>query len=339
MHDMPLEKPMRYPIIYHPLLSPTWKDFGILIPLSGKRSEKVFQSLNELGNNIKELDLKLLTKISKAELTLAHDELFIENLYSKKLFKEFTDCFELIDENGNFNRYDPDNAIKDLSEFMDEILFHVAGTCYAIDQSLKEGFCYFLGGGMHHARKDKGAGFCILNDIVLGIKRAQDQKKIKSCWVIDVDAHKGDGTAHMTVDDASILTLSLHMEKGWPLDHPDPNHPSKVPSTIDIEINSKNCKNYNKLLSEGLEKLLVLQGKTPDLMIINNGADPYEHDELPSTSLLKLSKEELLERDQILFNFAKLKNIPQTWVMSGGYGERSYEIYVQFLDWVLKSNS
>lgn len=330
---------MKFPIIYHPLLSPTWKDFGILIPLSGKRSEKVFHALIERGHKIKKIELNNLPEISKQDLKLAHEEQFIERLYSEKLFKEFTDCFELIDEKGNFNRYDPDNAPKKLSQFMDEILFHVAATCHAVDLALEEEFCYFLGGGMHHARKDKGAGFCLLNDIVLSIKRAQKQNKLKTCWVIDVDAHKGDGTAHMTVDDSSILTLSLHMEKGWPLDHSDPTHPSKTPSTIDIEINSQNTKDYNQLLSKGLAKLLEIQGSTPDLIIVNNGADPYEHDELPSTTPLKLTKEVLLERDQILFNFAKSKGVPQAWVMSGGYGERSYEIYVQFLDWVLNSNS
>jgi acetoin utilization deacetylase AcuC-like enzyme len=327
---------MNYPIVYHPLLSPTWKDFGILIPLSGKRSKKVFAALTELGHKLEQIDLINLPKITKDELKLAHDPDFIERLFSNDLLKEFTDCFELIDETGNYNRYDPASAKKDLSEFMNDILFHLAGTSHAIDLALEKNFCYFLGGGMHHARKNKGAGFCILNDMVLGIKKAQNEEKIKTCWVVDVDAHKGDGTAHMTVDDPSILTFSLHMEKGWPLDHPDPNHPSKSPSTLDIEINSENIHHYNKLLEEGLEQLLKIQGSHPDLIIVNDGSDPYEHDELPSTSLMNLSKETLLIRDQIIFNFAKKRNIPQAWLMSGGYGQRSYEIYVQFLDWVLK---
>jgi acetoin utilization deacetylase AcuC-like enzyme len=327
---------MKYPIIYHPRLSPTWKDFGILIPLSGQRSKKVFTSLKELGHQLEEYDLKKLPKITKEDLKLAHDIDFIERLFSDDLFKEFTDCFELIDDNGNFNRYDPQSAEKKLTEFMDEILCHLAGTSHAIELALQNDFCYFLGGGMHHARKDKGAGFCILNDMILGIKKAQSENKIETCWVVDVDAHKGDGTAHMTVNDSSILTLSLHMERGWPLDHPDPHHPSKSPSTIDLELNSHNSQNYNLLLKEALDNLLEIQGSMPDLIIVNDGADPYEFDELPSTSLLKLSKEVLLERDQIIFNFAKERKIPQAWVMSGGYGQRSYEIYVQFLDWVLK---
>jgi acetoin utilization deacetylase AcuC-like enzyme len=73
----------------------------------------------------------------------------------------------------------------------------------------------------------------------------------------------------------------------------------------------------------------------PDLAIIVQGSDPYEKDELPSASLLKLSKEEMLERDIFLYQFLKDKNIPQAYLMSGGYGQYAYEIYCQFLQAIL----
>lgn len=322
-------------IIYHEKLSSQWRDFGILVPLLPSRSKQVFDQLLNQGFELSELQLDQLPKIGKEDLLLAHSPKFIEKLYSDDFFEEFAHCFEILDEKGNFQRYDPDQATKPLALFMDEMMDHIGGTYFSMKKALENSFSYFLGGGMHHARTDKGAGFCLLNDIVIGIKKLQKEKLIDSCWVIDVDAHKGDGTAEMTVHDTSILTLSLHMEKGWPLDNPDPSHPSKSPSTIDIPINKENERKYNELLMNGLHQLMLIQGHAPDLIVVNNGSDPYEHDGLPSTRLINLTKDELLTRDQNIYNFCQSRNIPQCWLMSGGYGPKAHEIYFQFLNWVL----
>ena len=61
----------------------------------------------------------------------------------------------------------------------------------------------------------------------------------------------------------------------------------------------------------------------------------YELDELPSTAGLKLSLEQLLERDQLVYSFLKSRGIPGAWVMAGGYGRNSWRVYTQFLEWAL----
>jgi hypothetical protein len=66
-----------------------------------------------------------------------------------------------------------------------------------------------------------------------------------------------------------------------------------------------------------------------------SGADPYEHDELPSSRLLRLSKEQMMERDLLIYSFLKDHRVPAAYLMSGGYGERSWEVYYQFLEWAL----
>ncbi|MDR2470863.1 MAG: histone deacetylase, partial [Treponema sp.] len=55
------------------------------------------------------------------------------------------------------------------------------------------------------------------------------------------------------------------------------------------------------------------------------GADPYEHDGLPSTAPLRLSLEQCVERDTLVYRYAADRNIPSAWVASGGYGERAWE--------------
>jgi acetoin utilization deacetylase AcuC-like enzyme len=199
--------------------------------------------------------------------------------------------------------------------------------------ALRLGFSYFLGGGMHHAMSFSGRGFCLVNDIVIVLKKLLDEKAIQHAWVIDLDAHKGDGTAELTHNDPTITTFSIHMKNGWPLNQGGPNDPWFIPSNIDIEISAGEEEQYLSKLTNGLSHL-ESNFPRPDIVIVVDGADPYSEDALPSTALLKLSKEQMLERNKLVYHFLNDRNIPQSYCMAGGYGKKSWEIYFQFLHFV-----
>lgn len=291
-------------VLYSPDLSPHWGEYGILIPLRDDRSKRVYEQLRMLGKKgLHLIDKNEIQPLGRDDLLKAHSEKFVEKLYSSGLEQEIMECFELVDEEGNYNRYNPDLAKRSWSQFLEAILVHAGATRYAMEKALETDFTFFLGGGMHHARSDKGSGFCLINDIVIGLRCLQDSGSVKSAWVIDTDAHKGDGTAEITRYDNSIKTLSIHMKKGWPLDHPDPSHPSKTPSDIDIEMETDEEDLYLLKLKNGLEVLEDMSMERPGLAIVNAGVDPYELDELQSTQSIKLSKEQMLERDMMVFHF------------------------------------
>ena len=141
-------------------------------------------------------------------------------------------------------------------------------------------------------------------------------------------------------NDETIQTLSLHMGKGGLLDsekfdEKNQLNPWFIESTIDCPIYEGEEDRYTQVLKESLGQL-ESEFKKPDLVVVVNGSDPYEKDELPSASLLKLSLEQLMERDTLLYQWFKEREIPQTYLMSGGYGRYSGEVYAQFLDYILK---
>jgi acetoin utilization protein AcuC len=68
-------------------------------------------------------------------------------------------------------------------------------------------------GGLHHARRDRAAGFCPVNDIVLALRRLQRRYAFRRPAVLDVDGHHGDGTQEI-LDDEPVLTISLHQYDG-----------------------------------------------------------------------------------------------------------------------------
>ncbi len=64
-------------------------------------------------------------------------------------------------------------------------------------------------GGLHHAMADRSSGFCIYNDIAVGIQFLLDSGVERIAYV-DVDVHHGDGVERIFYDDPRVLTISLH---------------------------------------------------------------------------------------------------------------------------------
>ena len=64
-------------------------------------------------------------------------------------------------------------------------------------------------GGLHHAMPDLASGFCIYNDIAVGIQYLLDQGVQRVAYV-DVDVHHGDGVEKIFWNDPRVLTISLH---------------------------------------------------------------------------------------------------------------------------------
>ena len=64
-------------------------------------------------------------------------------------------------------------------------------------------------GGLHHAMPDRASGFCVYNDVAVGIRRLLEAGARKVAYV-DVDVHHGDGTQAVFWDDPRVLTVSVH---------------------------------------------------------------------------------------------------------------------------------
>lgn len=322
---------MKLNVFYHPDNDLVLADYGIAIPVAGDRALNVFNSVPGL----QKFDIDSLAPFSAEDLRLAHNADYVARLFGseEELVKEIITCFELVNPDGSYHRYDPTNARKKLHEAFKIILKRGALTYVSTKQAIKDGFSFHLGGGMHHAMSFGGRGFGLINDIVIALRKLQKEKAITHAWVVDVDAHKGDGTSELTQNDSTITTLSIHMAQGWPLDQGTSTDPWFIPSNVEIGITADENHTYLDRLKKGLEEMEA-KFPRPDVVIVVNGADPFEHDELASSALLKLTKDEMLERDKLVFTFFKERNIPQSYVMAGGYGKRSWEIYSQFLNYL-----
>ena len=64
-------------------------------------------------------------------------------------------------------------------------------------------------GGLHHAMPGRASGFCVYNDVAVGIRWLLDHGAQRVAYV-DVDVHHGDGVERVFCDDPRVLTISLH---------------------------------------------------------------------------------------------------------------------------------
>ncbi len=302
-----------------------YSDYGINIPMLDNRVLDTIHFIKSRWDiELEEFTVNHSTDIELLELV--HDKDFVKKV-KESPEKHVLETYELVKSDGRFHRYDPEAASKPLSDLIDRGMLHVHGTLQSARAALMNGFCYHLGGGMHHAMTHRPGGFCMFNDIVITHRKLIKEGLIKKGIVIDTDAHKGDGTAQCTNADLTIETLSIHMKDGWPLDGSSTE--SFIPSSHDIPVTLED--NYLEVYETKLNSLKL----SGDLAIVVHGADVYEHDVLESAKGIQLTKDECLLRDRITYHYLKDRNIPQVWVMAGGYGPHAHEVFSQFIDYAL----
>jgi len=312
--------------------------FGIEIPTFDSRKTNTLSALSkdsELGRKRSDWLIESFEDIyTLDDLLRVNTREYASGFFDLRAEERLISGFELVNPDGLHNRWKPENACRPLGELIPHLLKMVAGTYGASRIALESGFCHYLGGGAHHGHRDFGHGFCPLNDTALAIRKLQAERAVHGVWVIDLDAHKGDGTAAIFADRKEVTTLSIHMAQGWPLDGSLPkNHPSWIPSDIDIPIESGEEHWYLERLEKAYKKLGT--GSKPDLAIVLAGADPWENDALASTKLLNLSFEEMKQRDRLTYLFLEDARVPSLWLTAGGYGEDSWQVHATFLEWAL----
>jgi acetoin utilization protein AcuC len=64
--------------------------------------------------------------------------------------------------------------------------------------------------GLHHAARDRAAGFCVFNDCGVGIESLRRRHGIRRVAYVDIDAHHGDGVFYGFESDPDLLFADIH---------------------------------------------------------------------------------------------------------------------------------
>ncbi|MHA2061314.1 MAG: histone deacetylase family protein [Candidatus Sifarchaeia archaeon] len=244
-------------------------DFGEGHPLRGKRFSDFLTTFQQLGLD-EHPHLKIIqsSPCSFQDLLLVHSEEYLEKIQQRE------------------KRYESLSLDTPLRPGMFEAAMQVVGASLNALKFVLDGHASFavgLGGGMHHAFRNSGGGFCIVNDVAICAEYLRKKQEIKRILILDTDAHYGDGTANIFYETPEVLFISIHQ-----------NPSTLYPGTGYIrEVGRGDGEGYNvnvpmpvyandscyELTYSEIVLPLVKEFK-PEIIIRNGGSDPHFSDKL-----------------------------------------------------------
>ena len=147
----------------------------------------------------------------------------------------------------------------------------------------------------------------MLNDVAIAIREQHLSRHGLRVFVLDTDAHQGNGTQGIFADDPRGFTYSIHVGK---------NYPSvKTPGSLDVELpRYVSGDAYLEALKGSLTT--AMHAFTPDLVFWIAGADPHEDDRFGQ---MRLNDGHFADRNEHVLNLVTRAGIPTVVLYGGGY--------------------
>jgi acetoin utilization deacetylase AcuC-like enzyme len=208
-------------------------------------------------------------------------------------------------------------------------LLMCGGTIKAARMALETGVGINLAGGFHHGYPCHAEGFCYLNDVAVAAKLVLKQKPVMKVLILDLDIHQGNGTSYIFKGDPDVFTCSIHQQNIYP---------PKERSDLDVGLRKGvDDTEYLEILESTLR--LIDERFRCDIVFLIAGADILMTDSLGQ---LMLSKNGIMERDEMVMGWAKRTGKALVLTLGGGYSrylQDTIDVHVGTLKGVLKKFS
>ncbi len=273
-------------ILYRPELAQY--DFGPGHPFRGDRYH-VFppflkQRLPE-DNNYRMLAAEAATE---EDLLLICDKDYIE--FTRSYFEEAA-AGKVPDDSRFYRYHSMDNHPSGRPGRLEEAARTVVGQAkYACDLVQQGQFpkAVSIGGGLHHAHRAYGEGFCLYNDVAFCATYLLKQYGLERVLVLDTDAHAGNGTSDYFYEDPRVLLIDLHQDPATL--YPGSGFANEIGSgrgagfTVNIPMPLYASNDSYKLAFETIVAPVAAEFK-PQVIVRNGGSDPHFADTLTNLGL------------------------------------------------------
>jgi acetoin utilization protein AcuC len=272
-------------ILYRPELKEY--DFGPGHPFRGDRYE-VFPRF--LRQNLPEDDNYRFLQAepaSESDLLLICDKEYID------ITKEFFNSFQIGDQYPtDFYRFQSsDNLPVGTPGKVEEAARLIIGQAKkACDLVMSGEFSKVvsIGGGMHHAKRRFGEGFCVYNDVAFCGLYLTSVHKLERVLILDTDAHAGNGTTQYFTEDTHVLFVDIHQD---PMTiYPGTGFANQIGAgagkgfTVNIPLPENAGDRSYEVAFEDIIEPLVREFQ-PQIIVRNGGSDPHFSDGLTSLGL------------------------------------------------------
>lgn len=146
--------------------------------------------------------------------------------------------------------------------------------------SLDRAFCLTRPPG-HHATKDRGMGFCILNHIAIAARHLQAAHSFKKILIIDFDVHHGNGTQDIFYQDPDVFYFSVHQGGIYPgSGKPTERGEGKGEgTTLNVQL-QKGESHLGALQAIRNQLRPAMEKFKPEFILVSAGFDAHENDPL-----------------------------------------------------------
>ncbi|CAN7938674.1 unnamed protein product [Ixodes hexagonus] len=143
---------------------------------------------------------------TRSDLLAFHSEDYVDFLETCEPAKDL-ETTEILDKALEHNLVDD----CPLTDRIFTLVKRIAGGTLSAARALTQGHCdvaIHWEGGWHHAQRSEAAGFCYVNDVVLGILHLRH--RFERVLYIDLDVHHGDGVQDAFSATDKVATVSFH---------------------------------------------------------------------------------------------------------------------------------
>ena len=185
------------------------------------------------------------------------------------------------------------------------VLASNGGVVAAALQALRDGIAGSLSSGLHHARREAGAGFCTFNGLAVAARQAL-AAGAATVLVLDLDAHCGGGTESLIADERRIWQIDVSV-CGYD------RYRSSERTRLEIVADAAE---YLPTVRRCLDRV-ESEGPDFDLCLYNAGMDPFEGCAIGGME--GITSDMLAERERTVFEWCRSRELPVSFVLAGGY--------------------
>ena len=144
----------------------------------------------------------------------------------------------------------------------------------------------------HHALAARAMGFCLLNNVAVAARYAQEELGLERVAIVDFDVHHGNGTESLFRGDDGVFFVSLHQWPFWP----GTGGPgTSDASTLNVPLPAGSGDDaYLTAFASSVEP--AVRAFEPDLVLVSAGFDAHSGDPLAQMEVSEAGFRELAAR-------------------------------------------
>jgi acetoin utilization deacetylase AcuC-like enzyme len=205
---------------------------------------------------------------TRAQLARVHDPAYVERIFA------LAPANELV-------WIDPDTA---MNPHTLEAALHAAGAVVqaadlVLGGEVNSAFCGVRPPG-HHAERAAAMGFCIFNNIAVGVAHALERHGMQRVAILDFDVHHGNGTEDIFREESRVLFCSSFQHPFYPYTDLATHDGHMVKTALAAGAGSRTFR-----LTVGEAWFAAVEAFRPEVIFISAGFDAHWQDEMAGLNL------------------------------------------------------